>query len=249
VCARRAKPRKRLSKVVEKSILTKSARRCALCYGMKGDLDEKRGQIAHIDGDRSNNASRNLAFMCLEHHSEFDSRTSQHKNYTAGEVRGYLRMLYRAVDRNEHLVPGVTHRFSGIQADRETLNSLLDLMSKTGTIDFLRENNFAGWSFEWNRLEGIERFIMRKGPEHEFIDSELEALRKSFYDSCKVIIGLLARYTHPVGSGNRQSIPEDWEIDLPEQFEKAVSEVHGAAENVCNSYDVLVRRARKKILS
>ena len=30
-------------------VLDRSRRRCALCYKMKGDLTEKRGQIAHLD--------------------------------------------------------------------------------------------------------------------------------------------------------------------------------------------------------
>lgn len=47
--------RKPISKAVETNILVNSKRRCALCVGLRGDLGEKKGQIAHLDQDRSNN--------------------------------------------------------------------------------------------------------------------------------------------------------------------------------------------------
>jgi hypothetical protein len=81
--------RKTLPKHVEKAVLANRARRCALCFGLTGDLREKRGQIVHIDGNRSNCTEPNLAWMCLDHHSLFDSKTSQHKNYTVAEVKEY----------------------------------------------------------------------------------------------------------------------------------------------------------------
>jgi hypothetical protein len=60
------------------------------------------GQIAHVDGDPSNSAEDNLAYMCLPHHSLFDSRTSQHKNYTLQEVKAGRNRLYEAIARGEH---------------------------------------------------------------------------------------------------------------------------------------------------
>src|ERR1017187_8108433 len=38
--------------------------------------------------DRTNRAEDNLAWMCLPHHSLFDSKTSQHKNYRSEEALG-----------------------------------------------------------------------------------------------------------------------------------------------------------------
>jgi hypothetical protein len=48
------KRRVRVPAAVEASVLVKSARRCALCFGVSGDLTEKHGQIAHLDGDPGN---------------------------------------------------------------------------------------------------------------------------------------------------------------------------------------------------
>jgi hypothetical protein len=82
---------------IEARVLTRSARRCCLCFQLKRDFTEKEGQIAHLDQNPANGAEENLAFLCLSHHSLFDSRTSQHKNYTNLEVKAARERLYRRV--------------------------------------------------------------------------------------------------------------------------------------------------------
>jgi len=99
----------------ETAVLTKSARRCPLCFHLDGHLKQKVGQIAHLDGDPTHGAEDNLAWMCMPHHSEYDSRTSQHKNYTLAEVKELRSRLCEAIARGERgavpgrllLIPGV----------------------------------------------------------------------------------------------------------------------------------------------
>jgi hypothetical protein len=90
-------PRKPVPPKNETAVLIKSARRCPLCFHLDGDLTEKVGQIAHLDGDRTNGAEDNLAWMCMPHHSVYDSTTSQHKNYTLAEVKTLRAELYEAI--------------------------------------------------------------------------------------------------------------------------------------------------------
>lgn len=96
------KKRVRVPPDVEASILAKYARRCALCFGVNADLGEKHGQIAHLDHDPANACEDNLAFLCQAHHSDFDSSTSQHKNYTPAEVMLYRDKLHAAIVQGEH---------------------------------------------------------------------------------------------------------------------------------------------------
>lgn len=73
---------------IELRVLNRSRRRCALCFHqLNGYLTENYWQIAHIGKDPANYKEDNLAWLCLDHHSVFDSRTSQHKNYTQAEVK------------------------------------------------------------------------------------------------------------------------------------------------------------------
>jgi len=60
-------------------------------------VEVKTGQIAHLNGDRSNSSVDNLAFLCFVHHNQYDSRTSQSKNLTVREVKAYRTELYERV--------------------------------------------------------------------------------------------------------------------------------------------------------
>ena len=80
-------------------VLTASRRRCCICFGLHGDDAQKAGQVAHNDHDPSNNHFDNLAFLCLEHHDKYDSRTSQSKGFTIAEVKRYRTELLSHVAR------------------------------------------------------------------------------------------------------------------------------------------------------
>ncbi len=89
--------RKRTPPEIETEVLTQSARRCCICFGLQFDLSTKQGQIAHLDGDPSNFDFDNLAFLCLAHHDEYDTRTSQSKGLTIHETKQYRTLLYQAI--------------------------------------------------------------------------------------------------------------------------------------------------------
>jgi len=91
--------RKKTSGDVETEVLYKSARRCCICFGLNSDFSEKSGQIAHLDRNNSNSKLDNLAFLCLEHHDKYDTRTSQSKGWTIGEAKKYRSSLHLAVER------------------------------------------------------------------------------------------------------------------------------------------------------
>ena len=73
-------------------------RRCCVCSGLNRDLSIKAGQIAHLDGRRDNNDLDNLAFLCLEHHDLYDSRSSQSKGLTYREIVRFRRELHEVID-------------------------------------------------------------------------------------------------------------------------------------------------------
>lgn len=103
----------------ETTLLTSSARKCCFCYGIDNDFSEKSGQIAHVDGDRANSSLNNLAWLCLEHHDKFDSKTSQSKGYTINELKSYRDKLYADVNSIREL-------------------SSESLLQNNSTIDFLK---------------------------------------------------------------------------------------------------------------
>lgn len=92
--------RKKISPELVADITTASRRRCCICFALKRDDAEKKGQIAHLDQDSSNNSPDNLAFLCLDHHDQYDSRPSQAKGLTIEEVKRYRTELLAFVARN-----------------------------------------------------------------------------------------------------------------------------------------------------
>ncbi len=86
--------RKSMPRETQAQVLTLSRRRCCICFALSNDSSEKKGQIAHLDKDSSNNDFDNLAFLCLDHHDQYDSRTSQSKGISMEEVKVYRSQLF-----------------------------------------------------------------------------------------------------------------------------------------------------------
>ena len=89
--------RRKIPSKTQAAVLSKCSQRCALCFSLEGDLTEKNGQIAHLDQDSSNISEHNLAWLCLNHHTLYDSKTRQHKNYTIDEIRSAQGKLHSAI--------------------------------------------------------------------------------------------------------------------------------------------------------
>lgn len=97
--------RPKIPKDKQAKVLSESRHRCAICFGLYSDTKQKKGQIAHLDRNPANNAIANLVFLCLDHHDDYDSTTSQSKNYTQAEVKTYRRELYTFLKKEKLNVP------------------------------------------------------------------------------------------------------------------------------------------------
>jgi hypothetical protein len=81
--------RKTLSPRLEAEVLTRCRRKCCLCVFLENRDAVRRGQIAHLNRRRDDDRFDNLVWLCLDHHDEYDSRSSQSKGLTEAEVRRY----------------------------------------------------------------------------------------------------------------------------------------------------------------
>ena len=80
----------------------------------------------------------------------FDSRTSQHKNYTQAEVKDARAALYLAIEQGKHSAQSVAPP-QGRNADRQTLANIIGVMDRR-TLILLQQPNFAGDAYEYTRL-------------------------------------------------------------------------------------------------
>src|SRR6266478_5586521 len=87
--------RKRVPVRVEADVLIKSKRRCCLCAHLHSDMQVKAGQICHPDNNPSNNEPDNLAFLCLDHHHQYDSTSPIAKGFVINEIRDARASLHQ----------------------------------------------------------------------------------------------------------------------------------------------------------
>ena len=105
------------------SVITQSKRRCCICYGLNRNKDIKKGQISHLDHNPSNYDIDNLAYLCLEHHDEYDGKTSQSKSFQIEEVKKYRKELY---DSFSDWDITSTRQFINFLLSRITLDDMVD---------------------------------------------------------------------------------------------------------------------------
>lgn len=119
-----------ISEATQNAVLTKSRRRCCFCFWLQGVDEVQKGQIAHLDQDRQNNSEDNLVFFCLEHHDEYDGKTSQSKGLRESEARHWRDELYREM-RYRSRSDITDERKSEIFEDSEALmGDLLDALRR-----------------------------------------------------------------------------------------------------------------------
>lgn len=241
--------RKSIPPEIQAGVLDQSRRRCALCFYLTDDLTEKHGQIAHLDGNPANFAEDNLAFLCLPHHSVFDSTTSQHKNYTIAEVKAARERLYQAIAAGRHVNYRAVVVTAGHETDRQMLEALVRLMADSHTDRFLRDFDFGGQTFHLREFNALDEYVQNaEGAAHEFIDRALEALRQDFISAYGIFRGLLPRYTAPVPwTPTYRGVPQDWRTTAPRRFNTTVKRLRTAANQACVTYDELVRTARERL--
>jgi len=95
-------------------------------------------------------------------------------------------------------------------------------MPTTGSIQFIRENNFAGNSFFWEDLSDFD-YVMNNisNPDVRFIDEQVEKIRKDIFEEVKKFRCYLATkaFTIEVDDIHRRtSIPPEWEHEQPDIF-------------------------------
>lgn len=115
-----------------------SRRRCCMCFGLKGDVEVKEGQIAHLDRDRANPDPSNLAFLCQECHTQYDRKSNRVLGFTPEEVRFYRDRLFEKLghDRIEWNLTMRVHRgeYEAAKAVVDKAKAVLRAFSRDVTV-------------------------------------------------------------------------------------------------------------------
>jgi len=169
-------------------------------------INEKEGQIAHLDHSCANSSEDNLAYLCLKHHSLYDSHTSQHRNYTIQEAKRARAHLYAEVDGRKPcewwlVLDGPFSAFdkARVEALADHLRSLLKDPHLTikgirkGSVNLFLESSERAYeeinrmvaSGQLNELSGFPVLVVRRSTENE----EVRQLESGGYPSTREEVG------------------------------------------------------------
>jgi hypothetical protein len=157
-----ATTRKPPGRVIEKEVLTASRRRCCLCVFLNNQDEPRKGQIAHLNRNSSDSRFENLVFLCLEHHDDYDTRTSQSKAFLPDEVREYRDLLYARY--REFKTPALEHAIKEANAEIVPLpdTSQYDVVRQR----FPKQLDFTSkpWRFPLWQVANRPEFFAYKAP-------------------------------------------------------------------------------------
>lgn len=133
-----------------------------------------------------------------------------------------------------------------LKLDRQVFDRIrTELLPQSGTIQFLRHNNFAGFSFKTDDIVDLHRFEEESNNSNlEFLNPDLEKIKLELLSSVSHFTALIAIQTFPTKNG-RQIVPPEWEIDQPERFREVVTDLHDTKFEICEKYDMLIKLGRR----
>ncbi|MCP4367304.1 MAG: hypothetical protein GY797_04195 [Deltaproteobacteria bacterium] len=190
---------------IQTKILTQSARRCALCVWLYGDLSLKKGQIAHLDHDSNNNKEENLVFLCLDHHDEFDSKTSQSKGFLPAEVKEYRDRLYVTVATGLEKTVQLEESLHALQIEQERHDKIMEHDKNVFITanNFLSENHLDDFLLRLEcqnayRDTGINPILtccdFLTGESHQFISPPIRHANEQFVTAIRALYQFLCKH-------------------------------------------------------
>jgi hypothetical protein len=160
----------------------------------------KRGQIAHIDRNAANAEEKDLVYLCLDHHDEYDSTTSQTKGITGAELRGYKERLLTAIRSGDHERPtpaplsAAAKEEAGRSHDERIFRRADDLLPESSLREFLNglQSDDSYHASGAQQLHAFRSALVETGS--QFIESNLCAKARAFIASLDALLLFLARH-------------------------------------------------------
>lgn len=133
-----------------------------------------------------------------------------------------------------------------IKLDRQVFEKIrTELLPQTGSIYFLRHNNFAGFSFDAANIDDLDNFEHEcKNSDFEFLNPDLEKIKLELLSAVAHFTGQIGVQTFLTNNG-RQTIPPEWEHEQPERFWKVVHDFYKTKSQICEKYDELIKLSRR----
>ncbi len=206
-------------------------------------------EVHHIrkESEGGDNIPKNTIPLCFDCHADMRSHDHKHpkgNKYSESELKRHRDNWYEKVKGNI----GIASRKEVVETDKHVYLHLVRTLPWNGSIDFIRTNNFAGWSFEKSRLNDLHEFEYQcRNPALEFIDPDLEGLRATLLCQISDFTMMIAIETFPTDNVEWNSVPEEWESEQPERFQRVITKLHSTAQTIIETYENLIRTATRKL--
>lgn len=230
---------------VKENALVSCGRCCCICHKFCGIKIE----VHHIqeEANGGSNTEDNAIPLCFDCHA--DQRSYDHKHpkgnkYSESELRRHKDNWYEKIQGNI----GIADRETVVETDKQVYQQLVTILPWDKSIGFIRTNNFAGFSFELSRLDDLHEFEHRcNNPAFEFIDPDLEGNRAKLLSLINTFTSTIALETFPTHTVGWNSVPEEWEEEQSERFNRVVTTLHDTANQIVDTYSSLVKTATRKL--
>lgn len=118
----------------------------------------------------------------------------------------------------------------------------------SSVIRFIRQHDFAS-RWRSTSLDPLYTFSETwDDASHEFLDSELESLRKDLLSRIESLRGVEAIETFPSNQREGyQEVPPEWNLNDRDRYLRTVKAMNDASTAVWDAHEALVRRARNKL--
>jgi hypothetical protein len=230
---------------VKEDALIACGRCCCICHKFCGTKIE----VHHIreESEGGDSLPDNAIALCFDCHADmrsYDHKYPKGNKYSESELKRHRDNWHKKVDGNT----GLASRTEIIETDKRVYQVLVHILPWDGSISFVRTNNFAGFVFELSRLDDLHEYRHQcKNPAFEFIDPDLEELRATLLSHINKFTLAIATETFTSNTVGWNCVPDEWEIEQPERYEKAVAKIHDSAQMVVDTYESLVRTATRKL--
>lgn len=229
---------------VRDDALVACGRHCCLCHRFCGLKIE----IHHIKPRASGGPDTfdNAIPLCFDCHADmrtYDAKHPKGTKYSENELRVFRDNWYEKIKASGGVIS-----VNSVETDKQIYRKLQEVLPWNGSLSFISDNNFAGFSFNLDNLNQLTAFqYLCDNPAFEFIDADMESLKAELLNNINVFQRLIGQYTFPTGNMGRNHVPPEWETDSPQHFDKVVGEIHQTAQSIRSTYQQLIRMATRKL--
>ena len=228
---------------VKEDALVACGRHCCLCHLYSGHKME----VHHVkqESDGGSNTYENAIPLCLNCHAEVKAYDPHHpvgNKFTESELIRHRDIWYNKVQNSTAL----TTNSATMEIDRKTYRKLSEYLPRN-LMRLIHDIDFAGWSFKYRELDKVEFFPeLIEDPIYEYLDADLEAIKVSLAERIKKFSSDSIPYLHS-DDGILVMIPRDWEITMPEKYDKAAEILNKDTWDIWEIYCDYIKLCRRKL--